>query len=312
MNSQERLTLDRPQVVVNEVGPRDGLQSQSRILSIEERVALIDSLLAAGVRDIEAGAFVSPKAVPAMAGTAAVLEQIDLGAARFSVLVPNVYGYELARDAGAECVAMVAYATERMATENAKMSREQALKATETMLAKSEVDGLKVIVTIVVAFECPFEGVVEHDIVVRTCDRLFNAGASLVVLADTIGAANPATVEALLERLLGQFDSAHVACHFHDTRALALANVYAALNCGIRRFDASIAGLGGCPFAPGAKGNVATEDIVMMLQAMGFETGINLRKLIDASDFAEEATGSARGGRSKSWLKPHLLKHTAS
>jgi hydroxymethylglutaryl-CoA lyase len=142
-------------------------------------------------------------------------------------------------------------------------------------------------------------------------DKFIHAGADQVVLADTIGAADPQQVRALTSALVAQHGASQLGCHFHDTRAMGLANVFAALESGIRRFDSSIAGLGGCPFAPGASGNVATDDIAMMLQQMGFETGIDLQKLLQASDLAQELTGTAPGGRAKAWLQNHLLKQAS-
>lgn len=295
-------------VIINDVGPRDGLQNQPKILSPEERLQLISALRAAKVEHVEVGAFVSPKAVPAMAGAEQIVRALEGQSGSYSVLIPNMRGYELALDAGATSVAMVLYASDGMAEKNVNMTRQQADDATLAILERAKKDNVEVFATISVAFECPFDGPTDPAIVEEITAKFLATDVSQVVIADTIGAANPAAVSSLMSRLVEIGDANRLACHFHDTRALGMANVYAALEAGIRRFDASIAGLGGCPFAPGATGNIATEDIVMMLHNMGFETGIDLDKLIQASDLAEQLTGTAPGGRSKPWLKPYLEK----
>lgn len=294
-------------VTINEVGPRDGLQSQSRILPVAERLQLIRALEAAGISRIEAGSFVSPKAVPAMADTDLLLESLDRqGPANYSFLIPNMKGYELARDAGAESVTMVVYASETMARRNARMGMEDAGRAAWKIIDLARADGVEVIVIVAVSFGCPFEGAVDSAIVRNIAARFVEAGIHRLVLADTIGAADPARVGALLASLAGDHGPGVFGCHFHDTRAMALANVYAALQAGIRWFDSSIAGLGGCPFAPGASGNVATEDVVVMLQQMGLKTGVDAARLLEASDLATELTGTAPGGRVRNWLRGQM------
>ena len=297
----------RTVVTVNDVGPRDGLQNQPRVLGPAERVQLVRALLEAGVRHVEVGAFVSPKAVPAMAGADEVLRGLaDQGGATLTVLIPNFKGYELATEAGARSVCMVLYGSEGMAQANAHMSRVQAEEATIRILQQARADGVRVTATIAVAFECPFDGVVPPERVRDMATRFLDLGADDVCVADTIGAANPVQVRALTEQLVGDNGPERLACHFHDTRAMAMANVYAAVESGIRKFDASIGGLGGCPFAPGASGNVATEDVVMMLEQMGFATGIDLDALMRAAELARELTGTAPGGRASAWLRRHL------
>ncbi|MBT8047983.1 MAG: hydroxymethylglutaryl-CoA lyase [Gammaproteobacteria bacterium] len=294
------------QVTVNDVGPRDGLQSQSKILTVDERLQLVEALIAAGLRHIEVGAFVSPKAVPAMAGTAGVLSALakkDRSAdAIHTVLVPNLRGYELARAAGANSVCMVVYGSDAMAQANVRMSRRGAESAATEILQLARRDGVRVTLTIAVAFECPFEGAVDPQRVCELGGRLLELGTDELCLADTIGAAHPLQVRSLTGSLVGSYGASRLSCHFHDTRALGLANVFAALESGIRKFDTSIAGLGGCPFAPGASGNVATEDVVMMLEQMGFETGIDLGPLMKAAELAQKLTGTASGGRASAWL----------
>jgi hydroxymethylglutaryl-CoA lyase len=299
-------------ILITDVGPRDGLQNQPKILSIEQRLELVQAISAAGVPQIEVGSFVSPKAVPAMAGTDQVFAALE--AAEFSTptiaLIPNMKGYELARAAGAKTVTMVLYASDGMAQKNAAMSMAEAEVVTLNILRLAKQDGIEVIATIAVAFECPFDGPIDPAVVETIVAKFIAAGADQLVLADTIGAAHPQQVRELTAALVASHGAEKLGCHFHDTRAMGLANVYAAVESGIRRFDSSIAGLGGCPFAPGASGNVATDDIAMMLQQMGFDTGIDLDTLMDASDLAQTLTGTAPGGRSKAWLQGYLAKQT--
>ncbi|WGL16290.1 hydroxymethylglutaryl-CoA lyase [Microbulbifer bruguierae] len=294
-------------VIVNEVGPRDGLQNQPKILSVAERVQLVEALAAAGVNHIEVGAFVSPKAVPAMAGTDQVMTALSsLQGISLSALIPNLRGYELARAAGVETVAMVLYASDGMAQRNVKMTRAEAEADAATIIARAAEDGARVIATIAVAFSCPFDGPTDPLVVRDIAQRFVAQGAERVVIADSIGAGNPLQVRQLMDPLVASLGAERLGCHFHDTRAMGLANVFAALESGVRYFDASIGGLGGCPFAPGATGNVATEDVVMMLEQMGVSTGIDLDALMRASELSEVLTGTAPGGRAKSWLKPWL------
>jgi hydroxymethylglutaryl-CoA lyase len=301
-----------PAITINDVGPRDGLQNQPKILSPEQRVQLINALLDAGMNHVEVGAFVSPKAVPAMAGADRVLAGLfEREQAVLTVLVPNFRGYELACAAGAKSVSTVLYASESMAQANVKMSRSQADQATADILARAQHDGIRVTATVAVAFECPFDGPVASSTVEDMVGRFMALGADEVAIADTIGAANPRQVRRLTESLVQAHGADRLSCHFHDTRALGLANVFAAVESGVRKFDASIGGLGGCPFAPGASGNVATEDVVMMLGQMGLETGIDLSGLMQASALAQELTGTAPGGRSKAWLERQLAKNAA-
>lgn len=296
-------------ITINDVGPRDGLQNQPRILTPEERVRLIQALLAAGVRHVEVGAFVSPKAVPAMAGTDEVLRRLgEREKATFTALIPNLRGYELAVEAGVKSVCMVLYGSEGMAQANARMSRRQAEAVTADILRQARADGIRVTATIAVAFECPFDGRVAPELIRDLAGRFLQLGADELCIADTIGAANPAQVRDLTQGLVEDNGPLRMSCHFHDTRAMALANVFAAVESGVRKFDASIGGLGGCPFAPGASGNVATEDVVMMLGQMGFSSGIDLDGLMRAAAIARQMTGTAPGGRATAWLERYLAK----
>jgi hydroxymethylglutaryl-CoA lyase len=281
------------------------------MLTVEERLALIRAIANAGVQNIEVGSFVSPKAVPAMAGTDLLVAGLPVDdGVHYSALIPNRRGYELARDAGVRTVNMVLYASEGMAQKNVNMSIAQAEEATRQILGMAAVDGIRVVAAIATAFCCPIDGPTDPGVVKETVARFIDSGIEQLVLADTIGAANPKQVRLLTADLVAAHGADQVGCHFHDTRAMGVANVFAALESGIYRFDGSIAGLGGCPFAPGASGNVASEDVIMMLEQMGVDTGINLDALLRASDMAEELTGTAPGGRAKAWLGPWLKKQT--
>jgi hydroxymethylglutaryl-CoA lyase len=295
------------QIIVNDVGPRDGLQNQPRILSPEERIRLVEALVAAGLRHIEVGSFVSPKAVPAMAGADQVVAGLPkLEGMTYTLLIPNMKGYELATAAGAKSVSMVLYGSETMAQKNANMGKQQAEEVTSDILARAKQDDIKVTATIAVAYECPFEGAVAPAEVQRIAAKFMRLDADEVAIADTIGAANPRQVRELMDLLVSDHGASRLSCHFHDTRAMGVANVFAATESGIRKFDASIGGLGGCPFAPGASGNVATEDVVMMLEQMGFDTGVDMSGLLQAAELAKELTGTAPGGRATTWLKRNI------
>ena len=225
-------------IVITDVGPRDGLQNQPKILTTEERLALIRAIAEAGVPQIEVGSFVSPKAVPAMAGTDQIFANLELEAfATPSIaLIPNMKGYELAAAAGARTVTMVLYASDGMAQKNVAMSMTEAELVTVEILKLAKQDGIEVIATIAVAFACPFDGATDPAVTEAVVDRFINAGADQVVLADTIGAADPQQVRALTASLVKQHGAVKLGCHFHDTRAMGLANVFAAVESGIRRF----------------------------------------------------------------------------
>lgn len=291
-------------VIINEVGPRDGLQSQAGELTLDQRSRFIEALLAAGLRHIEIGSFVSPRAVPQMAGTdelaRALAGRTD---AELTALVPNMKGYELARAAGVETVAVVVSATETMNQRNINMSLADTLATAGAVIERGTREGATVQAYLAVAFECPFEGAIDAGVVREQARGLLEAGASLLVVADTIGAADPAAVRDLMGDLIDEHGPARLACHFHDTRALGVANVYAAIDAGVRRFDASVGGLGGCPFAPGARGNVATEDVVMLCEQMGLATGISMPRLLEVVDLISVMLGRPQGGRALEWLR---------
>ena len=290
-------------VTIHEVGPRDGLQNQPKVLTPAERLAIIGALRKAGLDHIQVAAFVSPKAVPAMAGAGEIMAGLADRDGHHSVLVPNMKGYELALAAGAREIEMVIYGTDGMAEANARMTRDDAEAAASAILDRAAGDDVDIIATISVSFECPFEGTVDPGYIKALAGRMLERGARHVVIADTIGGADPGRVARMARDLVSEHGADRLGFHFHDTRGLGVANVYAALDAGVRRFDSSIAGVGGCPFAPGATGNVATEDVVMLVEQMGFETGVDMRGLLKAASLVRELTGRDTGARARAWLE---------
>ncbi len=291
-------------VIINEVGLRDGLQNQACHVATAEKLKLLEALLAAGVRHVEATSFVSPKAVPQMADAAQLMARLpDPERIDYSVLVPNVKGYERAKAAGARSVAVTLSCTEAMNRRNINMGLEQAEAACAEVMRLAAADSAIGRAYLSVAFACPFEGRVDSSVVERFAASMFSAGAREVIVADTVGWADPLHVSAIFRRLSREHGPERLSGHFHDTKGLALANCYAAFEQGIRKFDSSIGGLGGCPFAPGAAGNVATEDLVNMFESAGCATGIDLEQLAAAVTVAERCTGQALGGRWYSWRR---------
>lgn len=290
-------------VFINEVGPRDGLQNQKTLLSPSDRLQLIEQLANAKLPGIEVASFVNPKAVPAMAGADEILQGLSgIKDCEISVLVPNHKGFELARDAGAEIITVVPSATETMNQKNINMSLDQTISSSCAILEEAKKSNLKTRAYVSVAWECPYEGKVAPKVVLDIAAQLLTSGADEIILADTIGAANPAGVGLLFKDCVKEFGHQILSGHFHDTRAMALANVCAALSEGIRKFDSCIGGLGGCPFAPGAAGNLATEDLANMLDQMGFVTDVDLTKLSEIVLFCESLLNAPLGGRMSAWL----------
>jgi hydroxymethylglutaryl-CoA lyase len=292
-------------IAITDVAPRDGLQNQAVSITTDDKLELIRRLANAGVRSVEATSFVSPKAVPQMADAADVVGRVnaELPALRISTLVPNLKGLERAHAAGSREIAVVLSATETMNLRNINMGLAEAIAVSEQTLAQARHLGLRTRAYVAVAFTCPFEGDVPLSAVVGLARRMHDAGAEEIVIADTIGAAAPAAVKASFAALAQELDIARLAVHLHDTRGLGAANAWAALEAGVRRFDASVGGIGGCPFAPGAAGNLATEDLVLMAERSGFRTGISLDGLLDAIEFAQSLLGRPLGGRSSAWLR---------
>ena len=289
-------------VIIKEVAARDGLQAPPKHLTVEQRIALLAALAKTGVPELEIGSFVSPKAVPQMAGTDEIAANLPAAVLAYSALVPNMKGYELAVRAGVNSHAIALAATEEMNQNNIRKSLEETLVMGEDILDRAAAEGVAVHAYLAVAFECPYEGPVSESLVLEQVDRLMQHKPARLVIADTIGAANPAAVQSMMQKLVDRYGPDQLGCHFHDTRAMGLANVYAALQAGVRQFDASAGGLGGCPFAPGAKGNVATEDVVMLCESMGYETGIAMPNLLDAVALLSDMIGAPQGGRAHTWL----------
>lgn len=294
---------------ITDVAPRDGLQNQAVHVQTADKLRLVRLLAAAGLRSVEAASFVSPKAVPQMADAAELLPQVQaaLPALRVSALVPNLKGLERACAAGAREIAVVLSATETMNQKNIRMGLDEALQTCRDTLADALRAGLRTRAYVAVAFACPFEGATAVGQVLALALEMRDAGAGEIVIADTIGAAAPTDVARLLDTLLPQLGAETLGMHFHDTRGMALANAWCAIARGVRRFDASIGGLGGCPFAPGAAGNLATEDLVLMAQQCGLDTGIDLPALGVAIDTASRIVGYEVGGHSRAWLARQTL-----
>ena len=289
-------------VIIKEVAARDGLQAQPKHLTVEQRIALLGALVETGISELEIGSFVSPKAVPQMAGTDEIAANLPPAQLAYSALVPNMKGYELAVMAGIRNHAIALSATEEMNQNNIRKSLEDTFVMGEEILDRAAAEGVDIHAYLAVAFECPYEGAVEESLVLEQVDRLMQHQPARLMIADTIGAANPAAVHSMMHKLVDRYGPERLGCHFHDTRAMGLANVYAALQAGVRQFDASAGGLGGCPFAPGAKGNVATEDVVMLCESIGFDTGFDMPKLLEAVALLSEMIGAPQGGRAHAWL----------
>ncbi len=277
-----------------EVSPRDGLQNQPTVLSAGERASLVLKAVDAGVRRVEAVSFVNPKRVPQMADAEGVMARLrgeaDLTASgvRLIGLALNARGLERAIEAGVDEVNYVVVASETFSQRNQGSSVEQTLTQVAQAGPPSRAAGVGFSVTIGAAFGCPFEGEVPLDQVVRIAARLADLGVEEIALADTIGVADPWAVEARVAAVRAAAPSARLRCHFHNTRNAGLANAYAALRAGVTTLDASIGGIGGCPFAPAATGNIATEDTVYMLNRMGVETGLDLARLIETAAWLGE------------------------
>ncbi|CDY75204.1 Hydroxymethylglutaryl-CoA lyase [Caballeronia glathei] len=271
-------------LVVQEVAPRDGLQIEQKWVETDDKIALIDNLSACGFTRIEAGSFVSPKAIPALRDGDEVFHRIGRRPGVIYVaLIPNVKGAERALAAHADELNLVMSASETHNRANMRMSCEQSLAGFGDIVRLVAGSGASLNATVATAFGCPFEGRIDEDRVASIVDTYREMGMQGITLADTTGMANPRQVARIVERVLGRIPAEALTLHFHNTRGLGLANVLAAYEAGARRFDASLGGLGGCPFAPGASGNICTEDLVAMCEELSIPTGIDLLKLIELS-----------------------------
>ena len=283
-----------PSVLISEVGPRDGLQSVSRTMGTADKRAWITALHAAGLREIEVGSFVPAALLPQLADTAEVVRHaLTLPGLTVMALVPNLRGAEAALATGVHQLTLPVSASEAHSLANVRKTRAQMVDEVRRVVAlrNALAPGLKVEVGMSTAFGCTLQGAVPEDEVVRLAAQLVEAGVDEVGLSDTTGHANPAQVRRLFTRVRAEIGERTGAAHLHSTRGLALANCLAAYDVGVRTFDSSMAGLGGCPYAPGASGNVATEDVVYMLEGMGVKTGVDLDKLVDCSRLASTLVG---------------------
>ena len=285
-------------VQIVEVGPRDGLQNEAARVPAADKIAFVNRLAAAGHTRIEVTAFVSPKWVPQMADAAEVCAGIERRpGVRYSALVPNLTGLTRARAANIDEVAVFPAASETFSQRNLNQSVGEAMAAAKAVCAEALAAGLRVRAYLSTSFGCPFEGAVPPARVVDLTSQLLDFGAYEVSVSDTIGIAHPGQVTALLEALAARVPLSSIALHFHDTRGTALVNVYAALEAGVSTFDASSGGLGGCPYAPGATGNLATEDLVYMLDGLEIATGVRLDGIIEASRAIEPLVGHPLSSR---------------
>jgi hydroxymethylglutaryl-CoA lyase len=282
-------------ILVSEVGPRDGLQSISRVMPLEAKRAWIDAEYAAGVREIEVGSFVSPKLLPQLADTAAVVAHaLTLPGLTVAVLVPNLQGAEAAVRSGAHKMTLPFSASETHSLKNVRRTHAQMFEETAKIVALLRAQPPdrrpRFEAGISTAFGCTYEGVVAMDKVIELSAKLMQVGCDEVGLSDSVGYANPEQIRQLVKGVRDEIgDSAFAGLHLHNTRGLGLANVVAGLELGVDTFDSSLAGLGGCPFAPGATGNIVTEDLVFMLESMGLRTGIDLEKLLKVRDILTAA-----------------------
>ena len=280
------------QVRIVEVGPRDGLQNEKTPVSVEGRVAFIEALLAAGLHTVEVGAFVSPKAIPQMVGSDEVLRRVSRHAAgEFHVLVPNEKGYEAARAAGAKVIAVFGSASEGFSRANINCSVAESIERFKPVIARARAGGIEVRGYISCVLGCPYDGEIKPQAVVDVAKILWDLGCYEVSLGDTIGVGTPKKARELIRTVAGHVPMAHLAMHFHDTYGQALANLYAGMEEGARVIDSAAGGLGGCPYAPGATGNVATEDVVYMLEGLGIATGVDMTKLVQATNEISKLIG---------------------
>ena len=288
-----------PRVTVVEVGPRDGLQNESSIVATPDKVTFIRMLSEAGCPIVEAGAFVSPRWVPQMADSEevfAALRQSGRGT-RYPALVPNLAGLERAHGAGVTDVAIFAASSESFSRKNINKSIDESLEVYRDVCRRASELGMRVRGYLSTAFGCPFEGPVEPARVAAIAEAIVDMGVYEVAISDTIGIAHPGQVPEVVGPVAERIPLQKLALHFHDTRGTALANVLAALDLGVSTFDASAGGLGGCPYAPGATGNLATEDLIYMLDGLGVQTGIDLERVVAASEFMAGRVGHAPASR---------------
>lgn len=299
----EEFPLSRPtlpqRVTVYEVGPRDGLQNEAEKLPVDVRAKFVDLLTEAGLPAIEVGSFVSPGAVPQLADTEEVFRRIHRASGvRYPALVPNERGLERAIAAGVREIAVFTAASETFNRRNIRAGIDESIERFQPVVARAREEGIRVRGYVSTAFGCPYEGEISPEAVREVTHKLLDLPVDEISIGDTIGVATPAGVYDVVETLYDSGVTRGVlALHLHDTRGTALANVYAGLECGITTYDSSAGGLGGCPYAPGASGNLATEDLVYMLEGLGVETGVTLPKVVAASRYLAGVLGRRPPGR---------------
>jgi hydroxymethylglutaryl-CoA lyase len=273
------------EIRIIEMGPRDGLQNEKTPVSVADRVAFVERLVDAGLRTVEVGAFVSPRAIPQMVGSDEVLRGVShIGGAEFHVLVPNEKGYDAARNAGARVVSVFAAASETFSRANINCSIAESIERFKPVLVRARADGVRVRGYISCVLGCPYEGEIKPQAVADVAKRLSELGCYEISLGDTIGVGTPVKVKEMLRTVQIEVPMTNLAMHFHDTHGRALANLCAGMDEGVRVIDSAAGGLGGCPYAPGATGNVATEDVVLMLEGMGIRTGVDMERLLAATN----------------------------
>ncbi|WP_199171283.1 hydroxymethylglutaryl-CoA lyase [Sporosarcina sp. P18a] len=281
-------------ITIKEVGPRDGLQNEKIFIPTKDKIAWINELSKSGLTSIEVTSFVNPKWIPALADAAEVMAGINREpGVSYSALVPNRQGLERAFEADIDEAAVFMSASETHNLKNINKTIMDTLPVLKEIVQDAKAADKKTRGYVSTVFGCPYEGVVDTEAVVRVSESLFDMGIDELSLGDTIGVANPRQVQEVLDVLLKRFPADKLAMHFHDTRGTALANVLASLDMGITVFDSSVGGLGGCPYAPGASGNAATEDLLYMLHGMGIHTGVDEEKILAASAFIQEKIGRA-------------------
>ena len=286
-------------VQIKEVGPRDGLQNEKTPLSTEDKIKWINMLSETGVTEIEYSSFVNPKWIPQLADAKEVGKGIKRNPnVTYSALVPNQKGLEFALEAGIDGASVFMSASENHNRKNINKTIDDTFPVLKEVIENAKKAGKHVTGYISTVFDCPYEGKISPNQVIPICEKLFEYGVDDISLGDTIGSAVPSQVEKLLHHLLPRFPKEKIIMHFHDTRGMAITNIFTSLQYGITRFDSSIGGLGGCPYAPGAAGNVATNDVLYLLHGLGIETGIDERKILEASVFIQNKLGRVLPSRS--------------
>ena len=276
-------------VTIIEVGPRDGLQNEKKIISTKDKLIFIEKLIDAGVVSLEPTSFVNPKNIPQMGDSQELYRQLskqcDCENLHLSCLVPNIRGFELAKEVGVKEIAVFSAISNSFSQKNVNATISESLQRLEKVTVAAQKENMRIRGYVSTVFGCPYEGKVSDEVLLEVCEKLISFGCYEISLGDTIGVATPGEVYRIMRLLKQYFDKEQLALHFHDTRGMAMANVMAAYDEGASKFDSSAGGLGGCPYAKGATGNVATEDLVYAFNSIGVKTGIKLEKLLEASQF---------------------------